>query len=314
MDARVNFDQTSEEFGIATAFGFVIYDFLTGKRVYRADFEKGEGANCIALLSDSNLVICSGSGGLDSKVWIAWDRSSNKIIKRDTMHHRIDGIVFRQDGLVVVAGSDICFYDCYNFSLIHTTPNPAPGRLSVAVSTSPRVCYMAYPSRDGCSLTIADYRDPSYSLGEIPVAGTATSLFAFDPRGELLAIVNNDGTRIQLWSVLELRLVTKFKRGNRSTEVSGIAFGHNSNFLVMTTPRGTMHVFNIPTLAEANRELDKSVRSKVSFDIPKGVNFRCQFDIQGCAIVLVSANRIYKRLRLEKSAVTSVCDKQLEFV
>lgn len=294
------FDQRNELIGLATPRGFIIFDCTIKNVLYEALFPAG-GANCIALLSDSNVVAASGddsrNGFLKSTV-ILWECQESKVIRLLDVSDPVEYLYFRNDVLVVVFGSNINFYDCCDFSLTYTTTNPIPHRFCVSLTQSGNYNLVAFPSSKGDELNISDYHDPEQILGSIPIPFSRINYFAFDSKCELLAIVCDEGKTIQLWSVMELKLIAKFKRGFRSAEVSGLAFDHLSNYFIMTTKRGTMHVFEIPSKKDL-KESSKANRSSFSFEMQKGTEFHYQFDNAGYIISGITDDGCFQQLRLD---------------
>ena len=313
---QVAFDQTNERFAVATPRGFIIYECANGVLLYEAHFPDG-GATCLSILSDSNLVACSGDNsrdGFQTTDVVLWNCDKHSVMKLWTVGDPIESLIFRADCLIVVHGSCITFYDCRDFELMYNTTNPIPGKFCVTIGSSSLYDLVAFPSDNGEGLNIADYHDPSYILGVIPIQFSRINFFAFDPKGEMLAVVLDEGKLIQLWSVLELRVIVTFKRGLRGVEVSGIAFDHLSNFFIMTTKKGSVHVFAIPTPAERSADNQKTLKPKFSFDLPKSTEFQCQFDIAGYVVTSISDDGMFKQVRLDvdKGTVVPVCEKLLE--
>jgi hypothetical protein len=109
-------------------------------------------------------------------------------------------------------------------------------------------------------------------------------------------------------------MVAKFKRGIRATEVSGIAFDSLSTIFVMTTRRGTLHVFPIPNAGERTPEEQKGIRSRFSFELPKGADFRCEFDIAGYTITGIATDGVFRQLRLdvERGTIVPITEHRLD--
>ena len=101
----------------------------------------------------------------------------------------------------------------------------------------------------------------------------------------------------------------------RSSDVTGIAFDNLSSFFIMTTKRGTMHAFAVPNPQE-RKTLDPNnlTRSKISYEIPKGIDFHCKFDLSGYLITAVSSNGLFKQVRLdiEKNLALLINEKKLD--
>ena len=317
MERRVAFDQSLDEFAVSTNHGFIIYDFETGNILYEAIFPGG-GANCISLLSDSNVVGTSGDGsreGFSEKTVILWDRKNSKVIGLFEVENPVQHLVVRLDTIIVAHGNKISFHDSFDFSKKLCCTNPLPENFSFAVVPTNSIYLTAVPASNKKQIDIIDYHDPAYVLGSIPVDLNKVDHLAFDRKGNLLAIVVDGGKTIQLWDTIELMLVATYKRGLRSCDVTGIAFDDLSSYFIMTTLRGTMHVFSIPTPKERKSIDPKNpMRSKFSFDMPKGINFHCQFDIAGFSITGVSDAGQFKRIRLDldKGTVVPISERDIE--
>lgn len=316
MTHKVTFDQRMLEFAITTNHGFMIYEFSTGKLLYEAIFPGG-GARCISLLSDSNIVTVTGDDsreGFTSNTVIMWDRKNNKVIGLFPVEKTITELRFKLDYIIVAHGNMITFFDSFDFSQKLSVSNTISDSFAFAIVPSNTVYYTAVPAKNAKSLQIVDYHDPNYVLGFIPINVTKVNYVAFDRKGELVAIVIDEGKNIQLWDVIQLKLVATYKRGMRSCDVTGIAFDSLSSFFIMTTLRGTLHAFAIPTPKERETIDPKSpMRSKFSFEMPKGINFHCQFDLAGYIFMGVSENGDFRKFRLdiEKNEIVSELEIKL---
>jgi len=317
MSRRVAYDQRMEEFAIATHKGFIIYSFDSGKLLYEAQFPGG-GALCLSILYGSNVIAASGDDsreGFSSHSIVLWDRFGHKVIGLFEVKNPVFDLTFRHDGIIVAHGDSISFHDCYDFSVKFSVKNPSVNQFCFAAVPTSTIYYTAFLSEKGNNLSIVDYHDPSYVLGSLPIPISKINYFAFDRKGELLAIVIDEGKTIQLWSVQELQLVATYKRGMRKCDVTGLAFDGLSSFFIMTTLRGTMHVFSIPTQSERLTIDPKDPqRSKFSYDLTKGIHYYCQFDIAGYLITAVASNgQILKiRIDIEKGEVVLISDKKLD--
>ena len=317
MERRVAFDQSLDEFAVSTNKGFMIYEFETGNILYEALFPGG-GANCISLLSDSNVVGASGDGsreGFSEKTIILWDRKRSKVMGLFEVNNPVTHLVVRLDTIIVAHGNKISFHDSFDFSEKLCCTNPLPENITFAVVPTNSIYLTAVPASNKKQIDIIDYHDPSYVLGSIPVDLNKVDHLSFDRKGNLLAIVVDQGKTIQLWDTIELKLVATYKRGLRSCDVTGIAFDDLSSYFIMTTLRGTMHVFSIPTPKERSSiDPKNAMRSKFSYDMPKGINFHCQFDIAGFSITGVSDAGQFKRIRLDldKGTVVPISERDIE--
>ena len=306
---EVTFDQRIEQIGIATSHGFVTFDYFNGIILYDARFEKG-GAEHIALLSDSNLIAASGDGcdgGYPQSTVILWntEQGQNTVIREIQHDSPVLKLYFTADALVVVQQNDISFYNTANFQEYNKIPNSAHNSEVTSLVQTTSASFMSIPSADGNSVQIVDFHDPTYPLCTINFPVSEVSYVAFDRKGELLAMAVDGGKTINLWSVKKKQIIAKYKRGSFSTKVTGIVFDHLSNYFLMTSKRGTMHVFQVPTQIDPKLQTQ---RSKYTLDVKKGLDFTCQFDVAGYIITCITSSGLFKKVRLdiEKECIVSI--------
>lgn len=316
MERQVAFDQRNEQVGIATPTGFIIYECLSGLVLYEGKFPGVGGAVCLSLLSDSNLVAASGDDsqtGFSAHSVLLWDLDHDKVVHIVNVQNAVFQIVFRSDCLIVCHGDQITFYDSCDFTLTFSCPNPNPFCYCISLIQGTLGDLIAVPSATGESIYIKDYHEPGYILGEINQKVTKNSFFAFDNKGELLAVVAEEGKMILLFSVSELKLIAKYKRGFRFSNVTGIAFDYFSNFFLITTARGSLYVYHIPTPFERRTlVVTKPIKSRISYEFPKGKVFKCQFTVTGYIIIGVSNDDtlIQLRLDIEKQILVPIANGQ----
>ena len=306
---EVTFDQRIEQIGIATAHGFATFDYVNGIILYDAKFEKG-GADHIALLSDSNLIAASGDGsegGYSKSTVILWNcvQGQNKVIREIQHDSPVLKLYFTADVLVVVQQNAISFYNTANFQEYNKIPNSAHNSEVTSLVQTTSASFMTVPSADGLSIQIVDFHDPTYPLCSFNIPVSDISYVAFDRKGDLLAMAIDGGKTINLWSVKKKQIIAKYKRGSFSTKVTGIVFDHLSNYFLMTSKRGTMHVFQVPTQVDAKLQTQ---RSKYTLDVKKGLDFTCQFDVAGYIITCITSSGLFKKVRLdiEKECIVNI--------
>lgn len=306
---EIVFDQHCEIIGIASKTGFSLFEFARGIILYEAKFQNKSGSDHLALLSDSNIVVASGDGspnGYSKGTVILWDKNRNEVVRLLEHKSQVVKLYFTAEVLVVVQTTDITFYSTANFSSFYTCPNCGGFARIVDLAESIEFPYISLPSEDGSCINICDFHDPQYPLGNIPVPVSKISFVAFDRQGELIAIVTDNGKNIQLWSLTKKCLIATYKRGMRNTEISCIAFDNMSNYFLMASKRGTIHIFDVPPPSET--KVGPQARSKYSIEITKGESAVCTFDVAGYVITAVTLQGVRRRFRLdiENNLITPV--------
>jgi len=313
---QVTFDTNSEKIGVTTPFGFAIFDSETMLLLKNPRFQVGGGEQ-ISLLSDSNLVAVSGdgaNGGVPKSTLLLWDINTDQIFRQIDHSTIIVDVFLTRDVLIVVRLDNISFYNTADFALIQNVQAPVKSKGIVSIVTTFANSYIVLPSNDGQCLCICDFHDPSHVLGKIPIASSKVSMTAFDREGNLLAIAADDGKIVQLWSVRHQKHITSYRRGVFGTEVICIAFDNLSNYFLMTSKRGTMHIFAIPTPSEAKQYAEQELRSKYTLNLKKEIVYYCQFDISGYIINGITGTGMMKKIRLdlEKNEIVPVGEKVLD--
>ncbi|KAH0794981.1 autophagy-related protein 18a [Histomonas meleagridis] len=313
---HIAFDQRIEQAGATTPHGFMIFECASSVVLYEAKFPDG-GADQISLLSDSNVIAVSGddtTGGFTSNTVILWDRTIDKVMRLFDVETRVLGLVLRADALVIIHGSTITFYNTCDFTRYCVVNNPTSSMNCFSLVQSVTANLVSYPSDDGSCINICDYHDPEYVLGTINVPPSRVVCVEFSRQGELLAIVVDEGKNILLYSLSPyIQLLATYHRGFRSTEITGITFDSLSNYFLLTSKRGTLHVFAVPP---ANQPPAPNItrKSSFTFEFPKNCEIHCQFDIAGYLIIGMTLSGVLKQMRLdiEKKAIVQVSEKQID--
>ncbi|KAH0795864.1 Autophagy-related protein 18a [Histomonas meleagridis] len=264
---HIAFDQRIEQVGVTTSNGFMIFECASSVVLYEAKFPDG-GADQISLLSDSNVVVVSGDDspdGFTRSTVVLWDRNIDKVMRLFDVETPVLGLVLRADALVVVHGATITFYNTCDFTRYCVVNNPTNSMNCFSLVQSIAANLVSYPSDDGNHINLCDYHDPEYVLGTISISTSRVVCVEFSRQGELIAIVVDEGKTILLYTLTpRIELIATYHRGFRSTEVTGITFDNLSNYFLLTSKRGTLHVFAVPP---ANQPPAPNVTRKSSFSL-----------------------------------------------
>ncbi|OHT10358.1 hypothetical protein TRFO_20404 [Tritrichomonas foetus] len=315
---HVSFDQRIEQVGVSTNRGFIVFDCSNGVVLYEAKFPDG-GANFISILSDSNVVACSGddsNGGFMKSTVILWDKKEDKVTRLFDLEMDVIGVVLHADFLIAAYGDKISFYNACDFELYCNIKNPTCSLSSFAVVQSISANLVCYSSEEGDSLNISDYHDPNYILATIPFPSARISFTQFSRQGEMIAMVTDEGKTVYLYSLIpKIHLIATYHRGFRIAEVVGLSFDSLCNYFLLTTKRGTLHIFSIPTPSECQQITPtNTIRSKIAGDIAKFTEFTCQFDVAGYMITGITKSGVFKQLRLDvkKSVIVPIQEIDLQ--
>ena len=296
----IAFDQRTENVGVAIASGFIIFDTGTGRVTYEATFPKG-GASIVALLSNSNIVAAAGDGtpnGFYKNMAILWDKTTDSIACIYDFDEPILEITFLSGCLLVVRNDVVAFCSITESKPLYQVMVYRGRPRSISIVESVSSCLVCLPDQSGNALNIVDYRDPIFLLGRVPVACNRVGATAFTRQGNMLAVVVDEAKLILLYSLTpQVELVARFRRGWRGSEVTGIGFDSLGKMMLMTTTRGSVHIFAVPTPTEmANLASGDAVRAKVVYES----DMKAQFDYAGFEVVGVTNATEPQKLSLQK--------------
>lgn len=307
---NVAFDQVIEKIALTHSKGFSVYEYSSGLIIYAGS----GGYEHIAILSDSNIVVCSGDGseGNNPKsTIILWDMDKNKIVKTINHSSNVIGIYYTSDVLVIVQEKNITFYSTADFTQYYEMPNATSSCDQISLVQTTTCSLITLPALDGKSINVCDYHDPAYILGSINIPSTDIAYIAFDRHAEFLALVLDNGKSISLYSFEKKQIVARYKRGSFAAKITGLVFDNMSNYFLMTSSRGTIHVFQVQRTPDPKKQ---QIRSKYSLELPKGTDLTCCFDIAGYMINGITSTGLYSKLRidLEKGLLDLIEEKEID--
>lgn len=313
---QISFDQRIEVFGFSTDHGFVIYNIESMSIKYEAKFPDG-GANLISILSDSNLVAVTGDdspGGFSKNTSFLWDCNESRVLRVFDKDSEITKIVLLADCFLICSGQIISFYSTCNFTEYFQIDNPSPKSSFISFAQSFDCSLVSLPAHDGNGLTINDYHDPVYVLGTIPLSLNRIGITCFSRQGDLIALVLDGGKSIALYNVKTLQQIAQYKRGGlRTFDATGLSFDNLGNFFLVTTKRGGLYIFSIPTPMEYSIAIYQE-KPKFQIENPKNLDIFAQFDLAGYVISCFSRSKYFKQIRFDLENKTAIVlhEKKIE--
>lgn len=269
-----NFNQDSTCFAVGTERGFRVYSVDPFCLTARHDLEEGgKGVGVIATLFRTHILAFSGGG---ARPWIPphkvvlWDEHQAKSIAELTFNGPVKSIRLTSKLLVVALDTKVYVYDMQTLSLldsIDTVSNPkglccisvGPDRMvlvTLGTQRKGRAAVVSYPRSFGGSPSSSS---PSASPGGSfsPSAEKTTIInahqsevacMAADAHGLMLATASETGTVIRIWDTSgggKGAKLQELRRGKDQAEIYSMAFNSNSEFLVVASEKGTVHVFHL---------------------------------------------------------------------
>lgn len=266
----VGFNQDYGCFACGTSTGFRIYNCDPFKETFRRDFSNG-GIGYVEMLFRCNILALVGGGRNPryppNKVMI-WDDHQNRCIGELSFRSEVKAVKLRRDRVVVVLEHKIYVYNFADLKLvdhIETTSN-AKGLCALCPYSSNTVLVCPGLQKGHVRVELYDHKKTTL----IDAHEGPLSCFALNFDGTRLATASEKGTLVRIWDTFTGEKLQEVRRGADRAEIYSICFNYNSQWLAVSSDKGTVHVFklNHATQSTSKHGEDKPVanpKSSLSF-------------------------------------------------
>ena len=258
-----SFNQDSSCFCIGTEKGFIIYKASPLNDYYIRDLNGGVGL--IAMFNNSNLVGIVGGGKRPYSALnklVIWNDATSKPILEITVDFKIKNIKVKNSLIAIIGKKTIKIYyynsleDIMNYIDIDTITTPENKNGIFTMNTDPKKNIIAYLTKNIGEIMIKTYFRKKNSDDEndykivsktqsIPAHQSEVTVMTLDPKGDTLASVSQKGSLIRLFDTSTGAFLKGLRRGNDSAEIYSINFDKTSQYVLITSNKGTVHIFNI---------------------------------------------------------------------
>ena len=258
-----SFNQDSSCFCIGTEKGFIIYKSSPLNDYYIRDLNGGVGL--IAMFNNSNLVGIVGGGKRPYSALnklVIWNDATSKPILEITVDFKIKNIKVKKSLIAIIGKKTIKIYyynsleDIMNYIDIDTITTPENKNGIFTMNTDPKKNIIAYLTKNIGEIMIKTYFRKKNSDDEndykivsktqsISAHQSEVTVMSLDPKGDILASVSQKGSLIRLFDTSTGAFLKGLRRGNDSAEIYSINFDKTSQYVLITSNKGTVHIFNI---------------------------------------------------------------------
>lgn len=250
----VGFNQDYGCFACGTDTGFVIYTCDPFKETFRRDFNTG-GIGIVEMLFRCNILALVGGGRTprypSNKVMI-WDDHQNRCIGELTFRSEVRAVKLRRDRVVVVLEYKIYVYNFSDLKLVDHIETIANPRGTCALCPSSSNSALACPGLQRGHVRVELYDVRKTTL--IPAHETALSCLALNNDGTRVATSSEKGTLIRVYDTHSGMQLHELRRGAERADIYSICFNYNSQFVAVSSDRGTVHIFSLKSSAGAAAE------------------------------------------------------------
>jgi len=257
----VGFNQDHGCFACATEKGFCIFNSDPLKERFRRDFDNG-GIGMVEMLFRCNILALVGSGSNPkyppNKVMI-WDDYQNKCIAELEFRSEVKAVKLRRDRIVVVLENKVYVYNFADLQLLHqieTCPNPK-GLCALSPSST---TVLAVPGLKAGSVHIEMYDTKQTQI--IQAHNNPLTQIILNLDGTKLATCSEKGTLIRIFDTKTGEQLKELRRGADKAEIYSISFSADSQWICVSSDKGTVHVYGLNVENGKSEEESKDTSNK----------------------------------------------------
>lgn len=289
-----SFNQDFTCFVVGTENGFRVYSTDPFRLTFKRDFTEEEtGVGVISMLYKTNILAFSGGGAkprLQPHKVVLWDDRQARSIAELSFNAPVKSVKLRRDLVVVAVEKKVYVYGFRNLSLfdsIETVSNPK-GLCCLSVGTD-RVVLVTPGMQKGRALVI--FYPRSFGESHAPTAREKTTIIAAhesvvscmatDMNGLMLATASEKGTILRVWDTSRDgagEKLQEMRRGADRAEIHSMSFNCNGEFLVVSSDKGTVHIFSIRPSPDGPNEAGPSSMRSVGPPLPAPSAGRLSYD------------------------------------
>eukprot|EP01105_Mastigella_eilhardi_P012876 TRINITY_DN2935_c0_g1_i2.p1 TRINITY_DN2935_c0_g1~~TRINITY_DN2935_c0_g1_i2.p1 ORF type:complete len:364 (-),score=99.85 TRINITY_DN2935_c0_g1_i2:120-1148(-) len=317
----IGFNQDQTCFAVGTTTGFAVYTCDPLKERFRRDFGKGIGI--VEMLFRCNILALVGGGPNPyfpkQKVQI-WDDFQARCLAELEYRTDVKAVHLLRERIIVVLDAKVYIYNFSDLQLIRqldTVPNP---KGLCALSSSERPIIACLGAKLGQVHTDELYGRSSHDI-QAHTGPINTLSLSLD--GKLLATTSEKGTLVRIWDTATGEARKEVRRGSGEAAIHSVNFSYNPDpsAIVLTSDKGTCHVFAIADAAMQNKTstfswakgLISIAGSEWSFaqeTVPPERSIVC-FGTEKFTVIMVTISGRYFKFKVESGAFQRVVERDI---
>ena len=288
---NISFNQDNSCFCLSTEKGFKIYDTYP----IQTEYEKPLGSLIFTEMYYNSNILALVSGGdspkYSSKKLIIYDDAINKIIREINFFKTIKNVKLKRGKIYVICEFNLYIFNlktAENLEIIDTYENQK-GLFSI--NSDKKIDVIAYlkpfnekENKKGRTVKIKNY-DNNYEK-EINTKEENISYICLNNFGNLIAIANEKGNEIKIYSCLNGELLNDFHRGKEKAEINYICFDKFNNYLAITSDRGTIHIWSLKGALQKLNDINTNIK-----DLPSNKKLMFSQNEKSFAKIRINSNK-----------------------
>ena len=265
----VDFNQDFSCFVVGAENGYSIYQVDPLQHTRARVFDGAGGVGIVAMLYRSNVLALVGGGRNPryppTKV-IMWDDKESKAIAELTFRTNVKALKLRRDMVIVGVDSKVFIYRFSDLSLIDTLDaSGANGELKnlLSVSGAPDKALVACPANVKGKVNVCFYDPSRVKTTSILAHESSLAVISLNFDGTRLATASSKGTLVRVFDTNSGSRLFELRRGAEKVDIYSISFNPQSDWLAVSSDKGTVHVFSLRSTGDMNQKSSLSALSLV---------------------------------------------------
>ncbi|KAI3889522.1 hypothetical protein MKW92_034372 [Papaver armeniacum] len=249
----ISFNQDSQFFSVGTDQGFRVYNCYPYGESFRRVFNGSGGIGTAAMLFRFNILALVGGGTHPmfplNKVMI-WEDDKSLCTKELSFRSNVRAVRLRRDRIIVILEQKLFIFNFNDMKLLHqieTYPNPN-GLCEVSHASGSLV--VAFPGLHRGQVRVENYTTKKTIF--IPAHDSSIECMSLTLDGKLLVTASSKGTLVRIFNTSNGTLLQEVRRGADRAEIYSLAFSRNTQWLAVSSNKGTVHVFRLKVNQDAS--------------------------------------------------------------
>jgi WD repeat-containing protein 45 len=172
-----------------------------------------------------------------------WDDYQNKCIVELEFRSEVKSVKLRRDRIVVVLETKVYVYNFSDLKPLHQIETVSNPRGLAALCPNSTNAVLACPGLQKGYVHVELYDQKKTTI--IPAHDNALSCLALNMEGTRLATASEKGTLIRIFDTQNGQLFQELRRGSDRASIYSICFNHSSQFICVSSDKGTIHIFSL---------------------------------------------------------------------
>ena len=233
-------NQTNDCIVFGTNTGFYVYTINPLKKIIARKIPGG--VSIVKMLYKSNIFVFTGNidkGLYPNKKLIIWDDHKRSVIGEIIFKKKILNIKVTKDIIVVITDAKIYVYNFKDLSLIKSIETVKNSRGLCVISNNSLIAYLGDKTGE---IKISKYNEDYLQVINAHI--NEIELFNFSQDGKFIITCSNKGTLIRIYTTHDGKLYKELRRGSDQVQIIDIKMSKDNNYLLCSSNRGTIHIFN----------------------------------------------------------------------